>query len=257
MEIYGCTLTEYRDQYEKRLSLYKDRFEDRDESIFLERETINFKDFHNVLVSIYNCFIKNNDYHKLINDPQFKSHLSYLQNNYNNVFKELLQNAPPLLDANKKVSHPDDIKEEDVRGYIFYFDVIKEKLDNLIVSTIRIIEFIQNRNANPKDIKTEDLDKTRTWFKVGLLFAKGNVQELYIKYKSEKGHFKKITLELGFKKTDRPYFSETINNSSNGNKNIYSDLSKMKKIRNHCKKNEILICDDFDKNFNALKAKQT
>ena len=96
-----------------------------------------------------------------------------------------------------------------------------------------------------------------TWFKVGLLFAKGEVQELYEKYKSERGHFKKITLELGFKATDRPYFSETINNSTDGNKNIYSDLSKMKKIHYHCKKNEILICEDFDKNFNALQTKQT
>lgn len=257
MEIYGCTLTEYKEQYEGRLSLYKDRFEDRDECIFLEREIINFKDFYNVLASIHNCFIKNKSYNKLINDPHFKNHLTYLQNNYNDVFKELFQIGPPLIDAKKNVSHPDDIKKEDIRGYIFYFDVTKEKLDNLIVSTKRILEFIRNRSVNPTFEKIEDSDKSKIWFKVGLFFAKGEAQELYEKYKSERGHFKKITLELGFKESDRPYFSETINNTTVSDKNIYSDLTKMKKIRNHCKKNNILISEDFDKNFNALQTKHT
>lgn len=98
--------------------------------------------------------------------------------------------------------------------------------------------------------------KDFTWFKVGLLFAKGEVQKLYEKYKSKKGHYKKITLELGFKETDRPYFSETINNTTSSNKNIYNDLTKMKKIQYYCQKNEIVICEDFDKNFNVLQAKQ-
>lgn len=154
MEIYGCTYSEYKEQYAKRLSLYKDRFEDRDESIFLEREIINFKDFHNVLVSIYNSFIKNKSYNNLITDPQYRSHLSYLQNNYNNVFNELFQIGPPLLDANKSVSHPDDIKEEDIRGYFFYFDVTKEKLDNIITSTKRILDFIKKKYKN---LQTSDI----------------------------------------------------------------------------------------------------
>jgi hypothetical protein len=257
MEIFGCTYRKYIEKYEERLRTYKEKFEDRNESIFLEREITNFKDFHNVLASIHNSLIKHKDYSNVINDAQFKSHFDYLENNYNNVFKELFKIGPVLLDANKNVSHPDDIKEDDIRGYIFNFDVIKEKLDNFIVSTKRIIEFIQNRIANPKDIKTEDLDKTRTWFKVGLLLAKGTVQNLYKKYKSEKGHFKKITLELGFKETDRPYFSETINNTTVSDKNIYSNLSKMKKIRSYCKKYNILICEDFDKKFKTLQTKQT
>lgn len=97
--------------------------------------------------------------------------------------------------------------------------------------------------------------KNQVWFKVGLLFAKGKVQKLYHKYKSESGHFKKITLELGFKESDRPYFSETINNSTDNPKNIYRDLNKMKKIHNHCEKNEILMCEDFTKIFKELQTK--
>ncbi|MEP2237467.1 MAG: hypothetical protein ABJI22_03835 [Maribacter sp.] len=94
-----------------------------------------------------------------------------------------------------------------------------------------------------------------TWFKVGILFANGKAEELYNKYKNEKGHFTKITLELGFKKTDRPYFSETINNSTNSTKNIYNSFSKIKKIHDHCVINKILIKEDFMRIFNALQAK--
>ncbi|WP_242083179.1 hypothetical protein [Aestuariivivens sediminis] len=159
MEIYGCSVTDYSDRYEERLNLYKDKFEDRDESIFLEREMINFKDFHNVLVSIFNCFIKNNDYHKLINDPQFINHLNHLQNNYNDVFKELFQIGPPLLDANKNVSNPDDIKNEDNRGYIFYFDFTKEKVDNLIVSTKRILKYLNNKKLRLQKPRTPESEE--------------------------------------------------------------------------------------------------
>ncbi len=166
MEIFGCTYKEYIEKYEKRLRTYKEKFEDRNESIFLEREIINFKDFHNVLVSIHNCFMKNKSYNKLINDTQFKSHLSYLQNNYNNVFNELFQIGQPLLDGSKNVSQPDDIKEEDIHGYIFYVDVTKEKLDNIITSTKRILEFIKKKHKNPQtpDIleSTVNLDNNNT-----------------------------------------------------------------------------------------------
>lgn len=256
MEIYGCTYTEYREQYKKRLSFYKDKYEDRSESIFLEREMVNFKDFHNVLVSIHNSFIKNKDYNKLINDPLFNTYLNYLKSNYNNVFRKLFVIGPPLLDASQEVSYDSEIEDEKIRGYLLPPpEITIKKLDNLITSTKRIIEFIHHRRANPQETKIKDPSKTRTWFKVGLLFAKGEVQELYEKYKSHKGHFKKITLELGFKATDRPYFSETINNSTNNTKNIYNNFAKMKKIRDYCKKNEILICKDFDNNFNALQAK--
>lgn len=145
MEIYGCTYLEYVKKYENRLSLYLERYEDRTESLFLEKELINFKDFHNVLVSLHNSIVQHKNHNNLINDDQFKTHLTYLQNNYNNVFKELFQIGPPLLDANKNVSHPDDIKEDDVRGHMFYFDITKEKLDNFITSSKRILEFINKK----------------------------------------------------------------------------------------------------------------
>jgi len=51
-----------------------------------------------------------------------------------------------------------NIKEEDVRGYIFYFDVTKEKLDNFITSTKKIIEFINKNLINlPSSVIPENV----------------------------------------------------------------------------------------------------
>ena len=93
-----------------------------------------------------------------------------------------------------------------------------------------------------------DLDEkiTRTtWFKIGITFATGQAQELYEEYKQEKGHFTKMAIKLGFKETDRPYFSETINNSTTGNKNLYSNPDKLKIIYAYCQVKNIEVCPDF------------
>lgn len=136
-------------------------------------------------------------------------------------------------------------------GHLEYLKM-KRFIDELLPIKIKS----SNENSSViNDSEAKNNFQNTTWFKVGLLFAKGKVQELYKKHITEKGHFKKITLELDFKATDRPYFSETINNSTNNPKNIYSNFDKMKKIRDYCKKNEICICDDFDNKFNALQSK--
>jgi hypothetical protein len=90
------------------------------------------------------------------------------------------------------------------------------------------------------------------WFKIGVLFAKGKIQELYNLYKGDKGHFLKITKELGFKHTSRPYISETLNNTTPSDKNLYSNKSKMLDIEKYCKKEGISICDDFQRQLDLI-----
>lgn len=90
----------------------------------------------------------------------------------------------------------------------------------------------------------EDL-VNETWFQIGLTFATGRAQDLYKKYKQERGHFTKITLKLGFKETFRPYFSETINNSKEDYKNIYSNREKLELIYTYCQAKNIEVCPDF------------
>jgi len=112
-----------------------------------------------------------------------------------------------------------------------------------------------NEKSNKSDTPKKEFEEY-TWFKVGLKFATGEAHKLYDKYKSEKGHFKKITVKLGFKETDRPFFSETINNNTTSNNNIYSNLDKMQKIKTHCTENNIDTCNKFNDALNSLLQKQ-
>jgi hypothetical protein len=93
-------------------------------------------------------------------------------------------------------------------------------------------------------------------FKIGLKFATGEVQDLYENLKNGKGHFLKICLELDFKKTDRPYFSETINKNKSA-KNIYLNKKVMLLIKEHCVKNDITMCSSFLEEIEEIERKQT
>ena len=87
--------------------------------------------------------------------------------------------------------------------------------------------------------------KENIWFTAGLKFATGEAQHLYEKYKTEKGHFRKVTKELGFEEHCRPYFSETLNDTNRNHLNIFSDPDKLDKIYQHCKENKIIVSRDF------------
>ncbi|UFH45371.1 hypothetical protein LNP27_09515 [Flavobacterium galactosidilyticum] len=115
------------------------------------------------------------------------------------------------------------------------------------------IPFVNQKENS--SIQSEDKYLNCIWFQIGLVFVNGKAQELYEKYKLEKGHFLKITLELGFKKTDRPYFSETLNNSTINSKNIYRSANKMKTIYKYCLENQISLNDSFMSIYNALQIK--
>lgn len=109
---------------------------------------------------------------------------------------------------------------------------------------------LQRKGKKPEDT---------TWFKVGLTFATGKAQALLEKYKLGKGqfvkgHFTKITEELGFKKTDKVYFSQTFNNTTKDNKNIYSQSEKILQIFKYCQTHDLEVVEDFrrhlPKNYN-------
>lgn len=97
--------------------------------------------------------------------------------------------------------------------------------------------------------------KDTIWFKTGIPLATGEAFELYRKYKNDKGYCKKICLELGFKETDRPYFSETINDqprATDKNKNTFADKGKLQKLYNHLTENNMPFGAEFLKKYDAL-----
>ena len=119
----------------------------------------------------------------------------------------------------------------------FYRQHLQKKLINI---------FLGETKPLPKpEIDINEKFVSETWFKIGLTFATGQAQHLYNKYKEERGHFTKIAVKLGFKETDRPYFSQTIHNSTIDNKNIYSSREKLEKIYTFCKVKNITVCTDF------------
>ena len=99
-----------------------------------------------------------------------------------------------------------------------------------------------------------DYTKQKT-FKMGLKFATGEAQELYKKYKEDKGHFKKICLELGFEETSRPYFSDTLPNNIKASKNLYKNKNLVIQIYNHCIDNNIVMCKEFLSKYTEIEHK--
>lgn len=134
-------------------------------------------------------------------------------------------------------------KESFARNTTFTKNVIEPILQYLRETKFELLK----ENNTSIDTKNE------AWFKVGLEFAKGNVQPLYAKHKQTKGCFNIITRELGFDLKVRPYVSDTLNqNSKHNNKNIYYYVDKVKKIHQHCLDNNIKIHEDFLSQFDKL-----
>lgn len=89
------------------------------------------------------------------------------------------------------------------------------------------------------------------WFKVGLLFATG---EMKVLLDDKNGNATQVAKELG-NSNYRPYISESVSGQNKNDKNIFSNIDKMQKIINHCEENDINICSDFIDEYNKLSVK--
>ncbi len=98
--------------------------------------------------------------------------------------------------------------------------------------------------------------KDKSWFKIGVLLATGDLMVLYEK---KNRNATQTTLELvdriGIKETDRPYISDSIYNAGKS-KNIYKRLDWMQAIVNHCKTENITITLDFMDKYKATLDKE-
>ena len=164
------------------------------------------------------------------------------------VFEEyfclFIQNTPlaPYLLSLKKyfnnlVNEDQIIKNIEIEKHENLKSVIKKQNDTVNIST---------SNKTNEVYKYKDF----IWFKAGLKLATGEAYDLYNKYKKDKGHFVKITSELGFKATDRPYFSETINDTTISDKNIFSNSDKLEKLYNHIIENDLNLGNKFLTKYN-------
>lgn len=155
----------------------------------------------------------------------------------------LMSNNSQLLEMFYKANVFDDFEIREHRGISLEHYPVYKKLHQILHP-----EYYEpfNKEDNLELFVTENIDfKEKTSFKIALKFATGEAQELYEKHKVDKGHFKIICLKLGFKETDRPYFSETLPNTSNGNKNLFKNLGLIKQVVKHCNSEQIAMCKDF------------
>jgi len=98
-----------------------------------------------------------------------------------------------------------------------------------------------------------DNTQKRYWFKVGLLFANGEMEALMLKYENgTMSNFSAIARELG-NEYYRPFISETRNNNGETDKNIFADQNKMAYIITYCEENGITVVDSFKKYLKIAK----
>ena len=136
-----------------------------------------------------------------------------------------------------------------IYGYAKDYELIhleKEFFKFYIISLEKHLEVLLNslNKIQPEAVKTDEKFKTENLFKVGLLFATGEMN----KYFTIKGNNEivannglsplKIANELQNPSFEKWILASKNNYSSdnpNGNKNIFNNLDMMTKIINHCK----------------------
>lgn len=165
------------------------------------------------------------------------------------VFAEIDAKREQMVLLRKKqielIKRKEEYKNRNFSIYPEKYFALFEKLEK------EIEELYFDVNKLPQiAISKQSENENKIWFTVGLIFAKGEINELISKHNR---NYTKIANELG-NKSFRPYISETASNSTNSDKNIYCNWKKMKAIYDYCQINNIKIHDDFWTQFNLLKS---
>lgn len=124
----------------------------------------------------------------------------------------------------------------------------KKNLNNIIDKRIKFLNETLNF-LEAETVKPDEVYKTQLLFKVGLLFAKGEMNKYFtVNSKGERvmnNGFSapRIAKELGNDSYNK-YILASINNytdGENGNKNIFNSLNMMKRIITHCEAENIAV----------------
>jgi hypothetical protein len=160
-----------------------------------------------------------------------------------NEILRLLQNNSQLLNMFYKANYFDEFEIRECSEFYLENYPLYKKLDLILNPAL------DDKKTKMVSVENSKLEQ-KTIFKVALKFATGEAQELYKNSKHLRGQFKIICLQLGFKGTDRPYFSETFN-QNNSDKNLFRNVDLMQYVFKYCENENINVCQDF-----LLKIKQ-
>jgi len=158
-----------------------------------------------------------------------------------------------LIEYDIQVYEKNEYWEFDFEEYKRFVPVSKPieilfNLSELLVQLNRLEMFkdfllIENEKSNYNTDKDDYIEqnKGKLWFKVGVLFASGEIEK---RLKENSFNFTRTAKELG-NESFRPYISESYNNTTKGDKNIFSSQHKIKEIIKYCNQNKIEIAESF------------
>ncbi len=146
----------------------------------------------------------------------------------------------------------DIIREHELYRYNCDYSEVLQRLSDCIKRYEKQngITHRQSQYLDPQQSQTT-IKKDQTgnyWFKVGLLFANGEMDKHISDFKSNSTQ---IANKLG-NSNFRPFISESISGTNTSDKNIFSSKKKMETIISYCKDNSITIMDHFLRKYDAL-----
>lgn len=159
-----------------------------------------------------------------------------------NLSIERILNLDPEEDIYNYLSFPINMLQNDE----YYDRIYSLQNDFLIYCKVAVVQDIKNY-LSEKLIESSTEKKNiegLNWFKVGLLFATGEMDILLDKFSN---NFTQVAKhKFGDKHTGyRSYISESYSKTNINNLNIYSDNSKLKRISDYCDENRIVMTENF------------
>ncbi len=124
-----------------------------------------------------------------------------------------------------------------------YYDTTKIQTEQYARALWNHHQFLKNLPTyKPKQI-------SKIWFKIGLLFANGTMDELKITHARNS---RAIARSIGMPKA-HPYIASSFANDSKSDKNIFANAKKLDAIINYCDENNIQIVQSFHYNIKDVR----
>lgn len=171
----------------------------------------------------------------------------------NTMFVEADQKKKFVLNEIEKIKSSIEVLKQDLKIKILIRDNKKKQID-ILDSYLNFLKIKLNELPQQNETsKPYEKFKTQNLFKVGLLFAKGEMNKYFtVNSKNEtvmnnEYTAPKIAKELGNDSYNK-YILASINNykdKENGNKNIFNSLDMMTRIISHCEAEKIPVDNYF------------
>ncbi|WP_242131350.1 hypothetical protein [Aestuariivivens marinum] len=172
---------------------------------------------------------------------------------HNNMLFEILYTELELManleySGQEKFKHLDNITYSEIQLIQHQFE---EVIKNSIVEELKL--FLQELRKSNKPNVNDERYLTYKWFKVALLFATGEIDDLKSRFNNNATQIAKQKFQDNWK-SYRPYISESMNNTIVSDKNIFSKNEKLLLVYNYCKNNDIRLSIKFSNLINSFKA---